>query len=50
MLPLSYPISILLSIHPRMGGEPYPCMGGEPAVVSVVLPEAQVGEEALILE
>jgi len=32
-----------------MDGEPHPCMGGEP-VVSVVLPEAQVGEEALILE
>ena len=34
MLPLSYHISILLSIHPRTVGEPHPRMGGEPVIVS----------------
>ena len=47
MLPLSYPISILLSIHPGMGGERHPCTGGQPVLVSVVLPEAQVEEDQL---
>jgi hypothetical protein len=41
--PLPYPISILLSLHPRMGGEP--------VAVSAVIPEAlgKSEERALIL-